>query len=265
MLAAQWGAAGAALRRHDATADTVAADATALADAEARLRARQLDDNQAEHALHRLLGLRPEADLRLAGFRQVPLLSADEYQAAVTALPRHRADLLALQAGYESQEQRVRAAILAQFPSLTAGVEQARSAEEGVHTTGVDVELSLPFFNRNRGRVAIARATRAELRQAYQARLDQAATEADQLWRATQILARQLHDAEFRLHGMRAAADAAAPSFQRDEMSRAAYVRLRSGYLGATADAFQLGSALAQAQSALRILLGRPFDAAPSP
>jgi hypothetical protein len=59
-------------------------------------------------------------------------MSHGEFQAAVTALPHHRADLLALQAGYQSQEQRLREAILAQFPAMSAGVEQARDPVEGI-------------------------------------------------------------------------------------------------------------------------------------
>ena len=125
------------------------------------LRQLQLHDNLTRHELNQLLGLQPDAPLHLVGQSASRPISHDQFQAAVTALPHRRADLLALQAGYQSREQRLREAILAQFPAMSAGVEQGRSAEEGVHSIGFTVNVTLPIFNRNRGQIALQRATRA--------------------------------------------------------------------------------------------------------
>ena len=136
-------------------------------------------------------------------------MSHGQFQAAVTALPHHRADLLALQAGYQSQEQRLREAILAQFPAMSAGVEQARDPVEGINTIGLTANVTLPIFNRNRGQIAIQQATRAVLYQTYQARLDEAVSDADQIWQAAQIMARQLRGLDARLPAMGKTASAA--------------------------------------------------------
>jgi outer membrane protein TolC len=121
-----------ALKRNNITADMVSTDLTALAAADTQLRQLQLEINQNRHALDQLLGLKPDVQLHLVGRSASRPMSHGEFQAAVTALPHHRADLLALQAGYQSQEQRLREAILAQFPAMSAGVEQARDPVEGI-------------------------------------------------------------------------------------------------------------------------------------
>ncbi|HVU32820.1 MAG TPA: TolC family protein [Opitutaceae bacterium] len=247
-----------AMQQGAAAAAAVDADAAALASADARFRSAQLDENDADHALHALLGLRPDVPLRLAPSRSVRLLSRADFDAALAALPRRRADLLALQAGYASGEGDLRAAILGEFPAITVGVDRARSAEEGVRTSGGTVALSLPLFNANRGRIAIARATRAELWQAYQARLDEATVDADRAWRATLLLTRQLHDLQAQLPALARTATATEQAFRAGNLSLESYASLRPEYLAQQAAVIRARAALAQAQSALRVVLGRP-------
>lgn len=249
----------AAVRRYDVAADTLSADFKALADADAALRQLQLRIDRTRHEFNRLLGLKPDVQLRLAAGERRQPLSRRQFEAAVAAIPLRRADLLALQAGYESQEQRLREAVLAQFPALSAGVEQGRSAEEGIHTTGFTVTLTLPLFNRNRGQIAIQRATRALLRQTYQARLDEAASEADQLWEATRIMTHQLQDLDAKLPALETNVAAADASYRRGDLDSASYVGLKSNFLAKQAEAIRLQRSLAQAQSALEILLGLPL------
>ena len=84
-----------------------------------------------------------------------------------------RLDLLALKMGYESQDARVRAAILAQFPKINIGFLQARD-NSNVVSTGFAVGIDLPFFDRNQGQIAIQRATRKQLFDEYVDRLFEA-------------------------------------------------------------------------------------------
>jgi outer membrane protein TolC len=250
----------ASLRRGEVTAGEVTADFGAWRSAEADWRSLELEDNQARHALDELLGLRPGVRLRLrAGSAAERGLSAAEYRAALAALPQRRPDLLALQAGYRSQEERLRAAVLAQFPLVSAGVEKARSAEEGIQTVGFNVTLTLPLFNRNRGAIAIGRATRAYLRQSYQTRLDDGWSQADQLRRAGRLMERQLDALDSRLPGLERTAAAAGESLGRGELGLADYARVRSNFLTAQAEAIRLRAALEQARSALGLLLALPF------
>ncbi|MGH8202811.1 MAG: TolC family protein [Steroidobacteraceae bacterium] len=247
------------LKRRYVTVSDVTADFAAWNAAETDWRAFELQENQTQHALDELLGLAPGVRLPLQGAPEGLPIASQQFRTALAALPQHRADLLALQAGYESEQQRLREAILAQFPLISADVQKARSAEEGIQTIGFDVTLTLPLFNRNRGPIAIGRATRAYLHQAYQARLDQAVNQADQVFRATQIMERQLKALDGRLSGLERAAAAAHESLQRGNLSLADYARVDSNALATEAEAIQLRASLEQAQAALATLLALQF------
>lgn len=137
--------------------------ANQLADAK-----RQLD--LAEHDLHDLLGLDLAVPLDLNGAPFSVDPGAAEVQHALTAMARRRPDLLALEAGYRSQNEKLREAILAQFPAITIGFTRARD-NSNIRSTGFTVGLSLPLFDGNRGNIAIERATRQQLHDEYSARL----------------------------------------------------------------------------------------------
>ncbi|HZT23545.1 MAG TPA: TolC family protein [Verrucomicrobiae bacterium] len=248
-----------ALQYGDVTAVTVSADLAALAEAQATLRQLQLQANQTRHELDQLLGLKPDTPIRLTGGSQIQPLSSAEFQAAVAALPRRRADLLALQAGYQSQEEKLREVILAQFPAISAGVEQAKSAEEGIHTVGLTVNVTLPLFNRNRGQIALQQATRALLWQTYQARLDQAVNQADQLWQAVRLMARQQADLQKRLAQLEKMAAAAERSFRLGNLDAGTYAGMELNFRTAQAEAIRLRAALERAEAALQLLLGLPL------
>ena len=249
----------AAMGRGDATAGTVAADLTLVADADTAVRQLQTDANLAHHELNALLGIQPSAQLRFIGNAHMKPLSKAEFGQAVTVLPHRRADLLALQAGYKSQEETLRRAILAQFPALSAGVNSERDPVEGVNAFGPEVSLTLPLFNRNRGQIAVEGATREVLRQQYQAQLDSAVSQTDQVWKASQIIAAQLRDLDAQLPLLRQAANAAEQSLRQDNLNAALYLNTRSALLTKETEAIRLRESLENARSALSTLLGLPF------
>jgi outer membrane protein TolC len=129
---------------------------------------RQLD--LAEHDLHGLLGLDASVPLHLAGGPFAVDSANGEVQRALGDMPKRRPDLLALQAGYRAQDQKLRAAILAQFPAITVGFVKARD-NGNISSKGFSISLSLPLFDGNRGNIAIERATRQQLHDEYSARL----------------------------------------------------------------------------------------------
>jgi outer membrane protein TolC len=249
----------ASLQRHYLTVSDVTADFIAWNSAQAEWRAFELQDNQTRHALDDLLGLAPDVPLRLRRAPREQLVTTAQYRSAVAALPRRRPDLLALKAGYQSEEERLREAILAQFPVLSAGVEKARSPEEGIQSVGFNVTLTLPLFNRNRGPIAVGRASRAYLHQAYQASLDETTNQADQVWKAARIMQGQLETLDARLSGLERAAAAARESLDRGTLSLADYARVDSNAFAARAEEIQLRASLEQAQAALAMLLALPF------
>lgn len=261
LLASRYHRDRAAMQRGDQTAGIVAADLNALVNADTALRQLQTQINLNRHQLNALLGLQPNARLHLIGPVAMPALTQSQFKSALASLPHRRADLLALQAGYRSQEEAVRHAVLAQFPALSVGVELERDPIEGANSFGPQVSLTLPVFNRNRGHIAIQRATRAVLRQTYQARLDAAQSQADQVRKAAQIMAAQLRDLNAQLPMLTKTAAAAKQNYLRFNLDAPLYLTLESNLLAKREEAIRLRASLYSARSTLRTLLGLPLSA----
>ncbi len=249
----------AAMQRGDETIGTVSADLILLSNADTSLRQLQTEINLVQHQMNELLGLESDVRLHLIGPTELPSLSRAEFDRSIYALPQKRTDLLALQAGYQNQEETLRRAVLAQFPSLSAGVNMERDPVEGVNAFGPQVTLTLPIFNRNRGQIAIQRATRELMRQQFQARLDSAVSQADEVWKATQIMSAQLRDLQLQLPLLKKTAAAAEQSFHQENLNAALYVTTQSNLLAKQAEVIRLRASLENAKSALDTLLGQPF------
>jgi len=243
-----------ALARGDITSVVSAKDLVALVDASTRLRRLQREETTTRHALHALLGLEPSVELPLSGeaISAIPCHSALDQ--AIAELPDRRPDLIALQAGYQSQEAAVRQAVLEQFPTVSVGFTRARDTG-GVATIGLGLSISLPLLDRNRGHIAIERATREQLRQAYQARLDDAAGGADRVWTQAGLLRRQLEAVKARIPGLTRISRAAERELEAGELDAATYVNVREQVLARQAEAIQLKGELEQAGIALETLL----------
>lgn len=122
-------------------------------------------------ALNQTLGVPPDISIRLQSGIEPP--QADNLPTLVTLMTHiedRRLDLLALRKGYASQEARIRAAIRAQFPKISFGFAELRDTGN-IGTTGFSLSISLPIFDRNRGAIAIERATRQQLFDEYHTRV----------------------------------------------------------------------------------------------
>ena len=104
----------------------------------------------------------PDASSR--GSAAIPTLDA-----LMRDLGSRRLDLQGLRVGYTSQEARVRAAVLRQFPQINIGVNRIRDTGN-LLTMGSAATIVFPLFNRNQGEIALARSTRGELEAEYAAR-----------------------------------------------------------------------------------------------
>jgi cobalt-zinc-cadmium efflux system outer membrane protein len=251
----------AAMQRGDQTSTAVSVDLVAQTDAQTSLRLLQTDTSANRHQLNELLGLQPDVQLHLIGRVTPTSISRATFDASLADLPRHRVDLLALQAGYQSQEENVRRSILAQFPSMSAGVLLERDPVEGVNAFGPQVSITLPVFDRNRGHIAIERATREALHQAYQAQLDAADAQAHQVWDAILILSAQVRDLDQQLPALKQTASAADQSKRQGNLDAGVYTVLETDLLAKEAESIRLHASLDRAQSALNMLLGLPFQA----
>ncbi len=162
-----------ALQQGDIALPALSADRANLASLRQQLSdmTRQLAQNRA--ALNGLLGLAPETRLTLTGAEQLNVPDEATARARLSERAPQRPDLLALQAGYEAEDQRLRQAILGQFPAINVGLLKARD-NNGTNYHGYAVSFNLPIFNRNRGAIAIETATRHRLHDEYQNRLQSA-------------------------------------------------------------------------------------------
>ncbi len=143
-------------------------------------------------ALNQALGLPADRTVLVQQNIALPSWSALPSASQITeGLEERRLDLLALKKGYESQEARVRTAILSQFPKIQIGFTQGGDTSSPV-TTGFAVTLDLPFFDRNQGQIALEQATRNQLFDEYMARIFEARSEINRILRDMDSVKQQI-------------------------------------------------------------------------
>ena len=120
--------------------------------------------------LNQLFGFPPNKKV-VVNVKPVPFITLNAAQLFEEARV-FRLDLLALQAGYASQEATLYKAILGQFPHFSLDLEKGKD-NTNTPALGGMLTFDIPIINRNRGEIAIAKATREQLYQEYVARLNQ--------------------------------------------------------------------------------------------
>ncbi|HKF95775.1 MAG TPA: TolC family protein, partial [Gammaproteobacteria bacterium] len=116
------------------------------------------------------------------------------------------------------------------------------------------------LFNRNRGEIAIQRATRRQLYAEYQARLNQAVIEAHRIWTNVRLLSRQLRAARTRLPELVAMTANARRGFDTGDLDPLIYITLETNLLAKRSEAIRLTQALREAQIGLETLLGLTLE-----
>jgi len=175
-----------ALDQGNATLDTEGLARTAMMDAQAAWFEAKRQQNTTMHNLALLLGLSPQVEIPLSPPDQglsalmAPPVQAEALHVLLDNMDHQRPDLLALQAGYQAQEAKVREQVLSQFPGFTVGANSLRDTG-AIWSLGPFINLNLPLLNANRGNIAIARASRARLRAEYRDRLTTAEVDANRL------------------------------------------------------------------------------------
>ena len=221
---------GVALTRHDVTGPVASADLAAKLDADLQLAATRVAAEKARHQLNALIGLAPEARLPLVDSHEPHGPAPAAVQSALAALPQRRPDLLALQAGYESQNANLRKSILAQFPLLNLGYSRQRDTSN-IYTNGAAATVTLPIFNRNRGDIAVQRATRERLSLEYRARLDQTIADVAQAQADLAAEEADLGRLEADVPRLEAQADLGRPAFAQRDLDSAAYLAIEQAVL----------------------------------
>ncbi len=224
--------------------------ATALRTAETALLTAQGD-------LNKLLGLPPTLALQLAP----PSAPSEPPHAAILleqALVR-RLDLQALRAGYAGAEADLRRNILQQFPTLSLTLAYARDTADN-RTLGPQVGFTLPLWNRNRGGIAVATATRAQLRAEYEARLFQTRADINAAVAALGAARRQRAALAAQLPAIEGFADANARAARAGDVAAAAAETAAQALRDRRLELLQLDQQIAEQTIALELLSGGPSE-----
>ncbi len=246
-----------ALDAGDLTLDVNGTDLTALIDTFSQINQLEQTHNQTRHDFNLLLGLAPEVDVPLAPLTPPAPVDADLVHTRLRQLPRLRPDLLALQAGYASQEASLRAAVLAQFPSLGIGVNRARDTGD-VETIGLSVNLTLPLFSGNRGAIAVASATREQLRAEYRARLARTHMDVDRLLRLQALLQRQQQRLRQYLPRLQTLVERARRAYTRGDIQALTFLNMESTWVNKRLEQISLEQTSWENRIALEALLALP-------
>jgi len=251
-----------ALARGDLTLDVVGTDLSVLLDSMSQINQLEQNSNDTSHALNLLLGLVPEAPLEIRLSPLPPLQDPQTLRREMKGLPQRRPDLLALRAGYRSQEARVRAAILSQFPSVSIGISRARDTG-GLYTSGFNIGLNLPLFSANRGAIAIERATREQLREEYQARVDRAAVDVDKLIRLQGIVAAQQQQLDEYLPTLKKLVARGRTAYRQGDIDALTFLNMETTWTKKRQEKISLDQTQRENLIALQTVLAMPGDGMP--
>jgi len=259
LLAERVRRATAALSEGNLTLDTLTANLIEQQAVDTRLSELKRKNRQGRQDLNALAGLAPAVQLALTGGVDLPVLNKAQIDDAQKQLPQRRPDLLALQAGYASQEQQFRQAVLAQFPSLNLGLTRARDTS-GIFTSGFGVTMTLPLFDRNQGTIAVAKATRRQLHDEYQARLNSTYAEVAALTEQIQLTEEQQSAVQMALPEQEKVARRAGEALDIGEMEYAQFIGLQTALFEKRLEAQALEQSLLEQRTMLLTLLGSDFS-----
>jgi outer membrane protein TolC len=244
-----------ALAQGDTTLIALVPDLSAVTGAR-----KQLDDLRRQQETRRrdlnvLLGLSPFATLKLSDQVDLPVIDVNAIEQVLASLPDRRPDLIALQLGYQSQEEKVRGAILAQFPLLALGISGGRDTSD-VRTLGPQITIDLPFFNRNQGNIAIETATRQQLHDEFTARVTTARAEVHSLFADMTLLQKQLAAKQPQLVELERTAERVQIAYRAGDLDERSYVDVLSTRSAKRQEILGIEQTLLEQQIAVATLIG---------
>jgi outer membrane protein TolC len=246
-----------AAEAHEKTVLDLAAVESASQDSRATMLALQQEFEKQRLGLNKILGVEPETDVTLRQGLNLPRrLAPPDERGLFDGLESRRLDLLGLQQGLGSQDATVRAAVLAQFPKMSAAFVKA-SDTTNVHTTGFNVAIDVPIFDRNQGVIAAERATRQRLLDEYRQRLFEARSDVATAIADIRSLDRQIAAAEEALPLLEKLVDSAQTAIEQRNADVLSYYTARSNLLQKRIQLIKLQEQLLEAHTALEIASGR--------
>ena len=147
-----------------------------------------------------------------------------------------------------------------QFPAISFGPLQARD-NTGIIYDGFSLSLTLPIFNRNRGNVAIAEATRHRMHDEFQLRLNAAYGEVAQLLSDEALLEQQVQTLDQDLAGLSVLADRAQAALAAGNLGLPAYYGLKDAQTSKEIEKNALTERMLEERIALQTLIGSDLPA----
>ncbi len=244
------------LRLGDTTITTASLRQIAWLDSQDRALALRRQVTDTRQKLNQSIGLPPKMRLRI----QSPQLRAKLPDAAslVKLADQHRLDLVALRAGYQAQEARVRRAILGQYPGFTIGFGKAADTSN-IQSYSPSLTLDIPLWNRNRGAIAESEATRSQMRAAYSARLFQTRADIYRLVTDLQRLAQEILPLQQQVPELEKAENRLRKAAAEHDVTLLDYETIRSQSLAKRLQLLALQESYAAQQAALEMAVGVPY------
>ncbi len=255
LIAIRYAREKASLDNNDLILTAVIADGNALQGIDKKISDTERSIEKDRHSLNALLGLAPNTVLKLAGDARIAVLDKQEVARRLSNLARTRPDLMALQAGYEAQDMRLRQAILSQFPAINFGLIRARD-NTGINYNGFSLSLNLPIFDRNRGNIAIEKATRRRMHDEFQVRLDQAYGDVEQILSDQDLLEKHLEQLSADIESLSLLSSKAESVLETGDMDFAAYSSLKDIELSKKSERNAVMESILEERIALLTLLG---------
>src|SRR5438876_7453594 len=245
-----------AVDAHEKTVLDLAAVESASQDSRATTLALEQEFDKQRLGLNKILGAEPEAKVVLrAGLILPTRLAPPAEHELFDNLESQRLDLLGLCQGLESQDATVRAAILAQFPKMSVAIVPATDTGN-VHTTGFNVTVDIPVFDRNQGVIATERATRQKLLDEYNQRTFEARSDIATAIADIRSLDRQIAAAEDALPLLEKLVASAQTAIEQRDADVLSYYTARSNLLQKRIQLIKLQEQLLEAHTALEIASG---------
>jgi cobalt-zinc-cadmium efflux system outer membrane protein len=245
--------------RHDITIDALSVQETAYLSTNDKLLALRRELAKAKLDLNKNLGLPPAEQIAVAQPEPPPPMQLD-VSALFDVARNQRLDLLALRAGYQAQEYQLQRDLLARYPQINLGLTSARDTGD-VRTFGISAGISIPIFNGGRGAVAIARATRKQLRAEYEARLFQTRSDIATLVADIRAVDHEIEPLQQRLPQLRKAEATMRSALASGDVTALTYETVRSNLLTLRLQLASLEQSRAEQRVALQLATGAPWNA----
>ncbi len=150
----------------------------------------------------------------------------------------------------------MRAAVLAQFPKMSAAFVET-SDTSNIHTTGFNVTVDVPIFDRNQGAIATERATRQRLLDEYHQRVFEGRSDIASAMADIRSLDRQIAAAEEAVAVLEKVVTSAQTAVEQRSADVLSYYTARSNLLQKRIQLIKLQQQLLEAHTALEIASGQ--------